>query len=264
MNVGLIGKGYWGTILLSKLEKICDVKFVCNSKDNYKTKLDLVDWVFVATPNDTHFNIVKYCLQLKKNVFCEKPLTLSYKKSKKLLNLAKKYGVKLYVSDVFNYRKERKNITDITKPIKVIWNKVSNNTLYDLMYHDLYLLWPYWVHSDNIEFSYGETNDKTHKINDVNFTNTKNSNDALLDMIKEVLYGEPDYEYNKTISLMCNKVIDNNKKTMKITNLWNKLRILSGNILEVKVRLGKIILLDLFLSTSRIKLMILNIGFESK
>ena len=34
MNVGLIGKGYWGTILLSKLEKICDVKFVCNSKDN--------------------------------------------------------------------------------------------------------------------------------------------------------------------------------------------------------------------------------------
>ena len=28
---------------------------------------------------------------------------------------------------------------------------------------------------------------------------------------------------------------------MKVTNLWNKLRILSGNILEVKIRLGKII-----------------------
>jgi hypothetical protein len=51
---------------------------------------------------------------------------------------------------------------------------------------------------------------------------------------------------------------------MKIKNLWNKLRILSGNILEIKVRLGKIIILDLFLSTSRFKLMILNIGFESK
>ena len=53
-------------------------------------------------------------------------------------------------------------------------------------------------------------------------------------------------------------------KIMKVTNLWNKLRILSGNILEVKVRLGKIIVLDLFLSTNRVKLMILNIGFESK
>ena len=51
---------------------------------------------------------------------------------------------------------------------------------------------------------------------------------------------------------------------MKITNLWDKLRILSGNILEVKIRIGKIIILDLFLSTNRFKLMILNIGFESK
>jgi len=51
---------------------------------------------------------------------------------------------------------------------------------------------------------------------------------------------------------------------MKITNLWNKLRILSGNILEVKIRIGKIIVLDLFLSTNRFKLMILNVGFESK
>ena len=102
MNVGLIGKGYWGTILLSKLEKICNVKFVCSSKDNYKTKLDLVDWVFVATPNDTHFDIVKYCIESKKNTFCEKPLTPTYKQSKELFSLAKKYNVKLYVSDVFN------------------------------------------------------------------------------------------------------------------------------------------------------------------
>ena len=36
MNVGLIGKGYWGTILLSKLEKICDVKFVCTVKITIK------------------------------------------------------------------------------------------------------------------------------------------------------------------------------------------------------------------------------------
>ena len=58
MQVGLIGKGYWGKILLSKLEKISDVKFVYGSKDDYITKLNSVDWIFIATPNDTHYNIV--------------------------------------------------------------------------------------------------------------------------------------------------------------------------------------------------------------
>ena len=51
---------------------------------------------------------------------------------------------------------------------------------------------------------------------------------------------------------------------MKITNLWNKLGILNANILEVKIRISKFIVLDLFLSTNRVKLMVLNIGFESK
>ena len=51
---------------------------------------------------------------------------------------------------------------------------------------------------------------------------------------------------------------------MKVTNLWNKLGILSSNILEVKIRISKFIILDLFLSTNRFKLMVLNIGFESK
>ena len=51
---------------------------------------------------------------------------------------------------------------------------------------------------------------------------------------------------------------------MKIINLWNKLKILNGNILEVKIRASKVIILDLFLSTNRFKLMVLNIGFESK
>ena len=69
MNVGLIGKGYWGKILLSKLDKIkyINIKFVCGSKDNYKSKLDLVNWVFIATPNDTHYDIVKHCILSNKN-----------------------------------------------------------------------------------------------------------------------------------------------------------------------------------------------------
>lgn len=207
MHIALIGYGYWGKILLSKLKMFDDIEVTtCTSKDDWK--IQNVDWVFVATPNDMHYNQVKYYIEQSVNVFCEKPLTLTYDQSKKLFDLAEKYNVKLYVDDVFNYRIERQYIKDLKKPINVIWNKKSDNTLYDLMYHDLYLLWPNWSYSDDIKFNYGNSNDKTHKINDINFTNTKNSNDALFDMIKHVLYGTPDYEYNKTISLMCNKTID--------------------------------------------------------
>ena len=38
---------------------------------------------------------------------------------------------------------------------------------------------------------------------------------VLFDMIKEVLHGNPDYKYNKIISLMCNKVIDEIKINKK-------------------------------------------------
>ena len=82
MNIGLIGYGYWGKIIHKKLSKLCDVKFVCTSKDDYMQELENVDWVFVATPDNTHYKIVEDCLTFGKNVFCEKPLTPTYKKSK--------------------------------------------------------------------------------------------------------------------------------------------------------------------------------------
>tara|TARA_R110002012_G_scaffold273086_3_gene458894 strand:+ start:775 stop:1443 length:669 start_codon:yes stop_codon:yes gene_type:complete len=213
MQVGLIGNGYWGKILQSKLKSICDIAFVCTSKDDYISKLESVDWVFIATPNDTHYDIVRQCIIQGKNVFCEKPLTLSYNESKMLFDLADECNVKLYVDDVFNYRNERCDIKNLTKPIEIIWNKLSNDTLYDLVYHDLYLLWPYHKYPyQNVKFTYGQSDDRIHKINDINFTNTKNSNDALYDMINKIINGEPDYKYNKEISLMCNKTIDNIKK----------------------------------------------------
>ena len=210
MKIGLLGNGYWGKILSSKLEQVDDVEivWVYTSKDTILFD-NTINWVFIATPNDIHYEQAKYFIEQGVNVFCEKPLTPTYKQSKELFDLAEKHDVKLYVDDVFNYRNERTDIKNLTKPIEVVWNKVSDNTLYDLMYHDLYLLRPHWTYLADIKFSYGQSDDRTHKINDIDFTTSENSNDALLDMLNEVLYGTPNYEYNKTISLMCNEIIDN-------------------------------------------------------
>ena len=149
IKVGLIGYGKWGEIIKSKLDKFCDVKFVCRSKDNYLQELisDDIDWVVIATPNNTHYQIVKNCLWFGKNVFCEKPLTLTYEESKKLYELADKHKLKLYVDDIqnfnsVNYKMYKNNFIARKK------NDIFNNSycrtrdlLYRLAYHDIYFIY---------------------------------------------------------------------------------------------------------------------------
>ena len=60
---------------------------------------------------------------------------------------------------------------------------------------------------NNVTFNY-DSYDYKHTINDIDFTNTENSNDALMEMIISVLHDTVNYEYNKDIALFCNKVID--------------------------------------------------------
>ena len=101
-KIGLIGYGYWGKKLHEKIKKLSlDVEFICRSKDTYVDKLDSVDWVFVVTPDNTHYRITKTCLEHGKNVFCEKPFTCNVGQAIKLYKLSEKYNVKLYVDDVF-------------------------------------------------------------------------------------------------------------------------------------------------------------------
>ena len=56
MKIGLLGYGYWGKILSSKLEQLDDVEIIWTytSQDDWQTNVIDLDWVFVATPNDVH------------------------------------------------------------------------------------------------------------------------------------------------------------------------------------------------------------------
>jgi len=56
--------------------------------------IDLVD---IATPNAFHYEIAKAALENGKNVYCEKPLTISAEESRELAELAKNKGVINYV-----------------------------------------------------------------------------------------------------------------------------------------------------------------------
>ena len=259
IKTGLIGYGYWGKILHEKLINLSDVKFICRSEDNYYSKLDDVDWVFVATPDDTHYEIVKKCLWAGKNVFCEKPLTPTYEQSEKLYRLAKMKNVKLYVDDVFNYRDEYvtllKSYIDNPTYIKSTWKKYGRTdyrdytpaSFYNLMYHDLYLLHPFLrtkklknlnvIDKDNtlhfetnfsgfkVDFLYDRKNknNNQHSVLGVNFD--KHTNDALYDMIKKLLNNNVDYELNKEQCLFVNKMIDEFKN-----RIYKNVAVVGGGI----------------------------------
>ena len=91
MNFVLVGKGSWGSKLYLNLKKIGNVIKIIRSKNNYRD-IDLknIDWIIIASPNNLHYQHVKFFLEKKINVFCEKPLTTNYDLTKKLIKVSKK------------------------------------------------------------------------------------------------------------------------------------------------------------------------------
>ena len=94
-KVSIIGLGTWGNKILNSINNYVEIV------DNEEA-----DWIIISTPNDLHYEQVKYWLNKKKNVFCEKPLTLTLESSKELFKIADKNSVKLYVDDVFLWRND--------------------------------------------------------------------------------------------------------------------------------------------------------------
>jgi glycerol-3-phosphate cytidylyltransferase len=62
---------------------------VCRTTD-YARFLELVDAVYIASPNETHYGYAKAALEHGKHVLCEKPLAFTRKESEELYELAKK------------------------------------------------------------------------------------------------------------------------------------------------------------------------------
>ena len=58
-----------------------------------KKRPDPVDFVSVATPNHTHFEIAKTFAEAGFNVICDKPLTFDLKQAEELMEVVKKTGV---------------------------------------------------------------------------------------------------------------------------------------------------------------------------
>ncbi len=64
-----------------------------------------VDAIYIATPVSTHFELTKYCLIHKKNVICEKPITISTYECEVLHELANKNDVSFVQVEMYKFHR---------------------------------------------------------------------------------------------------------------------------------------------------------------
>ena len=235
-NVGVVGNGKWAKIMLPKIAKFANIKFIANTKTGYKKfHLSKISWIFILTNNKTHFKIVEYFIKKKKNVFCEKPLTNNFLRSVKLFELSKRKKTRLYVNDVEFFKKKKISIKKNNLIVREKKSEINDDSLlHRFAYHDFYLLKKYIDIKDIKVKKYIEnkeylliiflTNDKTfkfiyniksklkkHQINNVDMM--KYDKDPLEIMIKHVLSNKTNLNRNFSNSLFSSKLISKiNKK----------------------------------------------------
>lgn len=177
LNIGLIGCGYWGPNYIRifnelegiKLKYICDLKEESFKKISHYKDLEKIkdynqilndseiDAVIIATPANSHYNIIKKALESKKHVLTEKPITLDSKECLELIKIAKENKKILMVAHTFLFNDSIKSLKEyINKEEfgKILHLHASRtglgpirkdvNSLWDLATHDisifLYLL----------------------------------------------------------------------------------------------------------------------------
>jgi hypothetical protein len=239
IKTGLVGNGYWGKIIESKLDKVSNKIFVQTSVNYDPEQFSKIDWLFIATPPSTHYSIAKDAIDRRVNVFLEKPFCLHAREAKNLIDLAKKNNVKLFIDNVFLYREELENIS-ISTPhnIEFFWYKTgpyNDSLLNDLLYHDLYIL--YYLLGENIITDlYTHTNEKNSLIFSLTYGNTtvrfnyhrnknclkvkkiiiddfiidfkNNSEDPLLFLIDNCINYKLDFIKNNNINLKIRQIFD--------------------------------------------------------
>ena len=121
-HVALLGCGYWGKNLARNLHELGALQLVCDpaesgriaaaenapgvatsSEFNDALESDDIKAVAIATPAETHFELVSAALKVGKDVFVEKPLALQASEGEQLKDLAQERECILMVGHLLEY-----------------------------------------------------------------------------------------------------------------------------------------------------------------
>ena len=106
INVGIIGKNFGYKLIFNVIQRLKEfntIAFCFKNPSNFKTvnKIKIyTDWkkmlsnkkinaVIISSPPETHLEIIKTAIKKKIHIFCEKPVTKSYKQVIQVTNLLK-------------------------------------------------------------------------------------------------------------------------------------------------------------------------------
>ncbi|MBI5102963.1 MAG: Gfo/Idh/MocA family oxidoreductase [Nitrospirae bacterium] len=120
VKVGIVGAGYWGKNLLRNFRELGVLHAICDNDPgnpnisnygdvrlytDYSLLLDDegIDAVAIAAPAVMHFDMVKRALERGKDVYVEKPLSLTVAEGEALVSLAEKTGRVLMVGHILQY-----------------------------------------------------------------------------------------------------------------------------------------------------------------
>jgi len=170
--VGHIGLGYWGKNILRNLYELNVLKIACDSNEEIinqrKNQFPNVEYtrniediisdseikaVTIATPAFTHYELVKKFLLADKDVFVEKPLSLTLKEGEEIVEIAEKRKKILMVGHILNYHPAVKKIKEIVEngqmgKIQYIYSnrlnigklRTEENILWSFAPHDISLI----------------------------------------------------------------------------------------------------------------------------
>lgn len=132
--IGLIGLGYWGKNILRNLHQLGVIHSACdldegiiaerraqfpdvNYTDSYKQVIDSeeIGAVVIASHAVTHYDMAKESLLSGKDVFVEKPLSLTVKEAKELVKIAEKHERVLMVGHILQYHSAVIKLKELVK-----------------------------------------------------------------------------------------------------------------------------------------------------
>jgi predicted dehydrogenase len=120
-SIAVIGCGYWGKNLVRNFGKLGALAVCCDAtQEGRATAAELapqslivadlkaalgaeIAGVVIATPAETHYEVARSALKAGKDVFVEKPLSLTYEQGADLVRLADEEGRILMVGHVLEY-----------------------------------------------------------------------------------------------------------------------------------------------------------------
>jgi predicted dehydrogenase len=129
-HLALIGAGSYGDYAKRLLNEAEIEVTTLPGRETYEALLNNTfrfedhpaDFVYIATPNFTHYAIVRAALEAKKHVLCEKPLALEPEQVEELYQIAAIHGCYLGVGFVLPHHPFYKKI----KELQEVWGPITH------------------------------------------------------------------------------------------------------------------------------------------